>query len=88
MLMTLLSIALILALNTNNYHCMSFSKLPEKCLVGLAIIGGFILLIPIAKQASSQNTCISHHARESSGPGVTIDSSRIMGSVRYCAGGS
>ena len=56
--------------------------------MGLAIIGGFILLIPIAKQASSQNTCISHHARASSGPGVAIDSSRIMGSVRYCAGGS
>ena len=67
---------------------MSFSRMTEKCLVGLAIIGGFILLIPIAKQASSQNTCIAHHARASSGPSVAIDSSRIMGSVRYCAGGS
>ncbi|MDB4677999.1 hypothetical protein OAE71_02440 [Synechococcus sp. AH-551-A21] len=64
------------------------SKLSENCLVGLAIIGGFILLIPIAKQASSQNTCISHHAKTSTGSSETINSARIMGSVRYCAGGS
>jgi len=67
---------------------MSLTRIPEKCLVTLAIVGGFILLIPIAKQASSQNTCIAHHVKNSSKQGEVIDSSRIMGSVRYCAGGS
>lgn len=67
---------------------MSLSRIPEKCLVALAIVGGFILLIPIAKQASSQNTCIAHHVKNSSKQGEKIDSLRIMGSVRYCAGGS
>ena len=71
-----------------NDSYIALSGLTEKCLIGLAIIGGFILLVPIARQASSQNTCISHHARTSSDSEKAIDSSRIMGSVRYCAGGS
>ena len=71
-----------------NDSYIALSGLTEKCLIGLAIIGGFILLVPIAKQASSQNTCISHHAQTSSDSIKAIHSSRIMGSVRYCAGGS